>query len=150
MKGSVKPGQDLSIVNFAQADIPLGQTAALSAFNVAATDDARPQTALPGQGILGKRPAPMTDVPDEPQAKGDLKLKDHEHLEKYTVAREPDFLQLKRRRLSALTQGCLDQSLGNATRSPANHPASAGALESVTELRDNIQPRQAGLTGLQA
>lgn len=82
MNGAAKPIADSSVGDFAlnapqPADNP-GETVSMSALNAVASGESRLQTLLLNQGILGKRPAPMTDVADKSLAKGDIKLSAHE------------------------------------------------------------------------
>ena len=102
MKEAGKPHTGSSVVNFvAQAD-NFGKGASISPLNAAVSGDSRLQTALHAQGILGKRPAPMTEA-DKSLLHCDINTGDHEHLAKYTSAQEADFLQSKRRRLTSIT-----------------------------------------------
>lgn len=103
MKDTAKSNMDSSEVKQGQTDNS-GRYLALSALNTTASGDPRLRATLLGQRILGKRPAPMTEVADKATARADRNSRDHELLDTYASAQEQsDFLEPKRRRTSAIT-----------------------------------------------
>ena len=92
----------------------------------------------------------MTEVADKATARADRNSRDHELLDAYASAQEqPDFLQHKRRRTSAITVLGNDQQQAKGARFAADQPVpvSTGALEAKAELR---VPRDGSLSLEQA